>query len=286
MDQRTLPDLSLIVPCYNEEAIIGYTIPRLLAAFERAGYCLELIAVDNGSWDRTGEIIKDFARKDPSVVHHRVERNEGYGNGVLSALPVCTAPWVGIIPADGQVDAEDVVRLLEAAISSGGNVVAKVRRRFRMDGLRRKIISIAYNLFVQMLWPGFGSIDVNGNPKILPRELIQSLHLQSKGWLLDAEILIKTHYLGVRILEFNVFGRMRGNGISHVRVETCWEFFASLLAFRFSKKWRREMRRIPKHLRKTMIDHSPEEAVDGSQGLRSNPWEMHESTEHPEGMRE
>jgi glycosyltransferase involved in cell wall biosynthesis len=35
MKQHTLPDLSLIVPCYNEEAIIGYTIPRLLSAFER-----------------------------------------------------------------------------------------------------------------------------------------------------------------------------------------------------------------------------------------------------------
>jgi dolichol-phosphate mannosyltransferase len=245
MNQRTLANLSLIVPCYNEESLIGYTIPRLVAAFERAGYGLELIAVDNGSRDRTGEIIKDFARKNPSIIYHRVEQNEGYGNGVLSAIHVCTAPWVGVIPADGQVDAEDVVRLLESAISSGGNVVAKVRRRFRMDGFRRKIISIAYNTFVQILWPGFGSIDVNGNPKILPRDLIHGLRLQSKGWLLDAEILIKAHYLGVRILELNVFGRMRGNGLSHVRAETCWEFFVSLLAFRFSKKWRQEMKLVP-----------------------------------------
>jgi glycosyltransferase involved in cell wall biosynthesis len=243
MNQQALPDLSLIVPCYNEEAIIGYTIHRLLAAFERAGYRLELIAVDNGSWDRTGEIIKEFAASNPSVVYHRVEKNEGYGNGVISAIPICTAPWVGIIPADGQVDAEDVVRLLEAAIASGGNVVAKVRRRFRLDGLRRKVISVAYNLFVQILWPGLGSIDVNGNPKILSRGLIQGLRLQSKGWLLDAEILIKCYYLGVRIIEFNVFGRMRGNGLSHVRMGTCWEFLTSLLAFRFSKEWRREMKR-------------------------------------------
>jgi dolichol-phosphate mannosyltransferase len=255
MTDQALPDLSLIVPSYNEEDIIGYTIPRLLNAFDRAGYRLELIAVDNGSWDRTGEIIKDFAAKNPSVVYHRVEVNQGYGHGVLSALPVCTAPWVGIIPADGQVDAEDVVRLLEAAIASDGNIVAKVRRRFRMDGLRRKIVSVAYNLFVQILWPGFGSIDVNGNPKIIPRNLILGLNLQSKGWLLDAEILIKAHYLGVRIIELNVFGRMRGNGISHVRVETCWEFFVSLLAFRFSRKWRREMKCTPLQIERAANPH-------------------------------
>lgn len=245
MNQQNLPDLSLVIPCYNEEATVGYSIPRLLSAFDKAGYRLEVIAVDNGSWDKTGEIIKTLAAKNLSVVYHRVEKNQGYGYGLLSGIPVTTAPWVGIIPADGQVDAEDVVRLFEAAIAAGGNVLAKVRRRFRMDGLRRKIISVAYNLMIQLLWPGIGSIDVNGNPKILPRELMLSLRLQSRGWLLDPEILIKTHYLGVRIIELNVFGRMRSNGLSHVRVETCWEFFASLLAFRFSKKWRRELKLVP-----------------------------------------
>lgn len=243
MNQQNSPDLSLIMPCYNEEAVVGYTIPRLLAAFDKAGYRLELIAVDNGSWDRTGEIIKEFAAKNPAVVYHRVERNQGYGNGIISAIPVCSGAWIGMIPADGQVDAEDVARLLDAAIASGGNVLAKARRRFRMDGFRRKIISIIYNLFVRLLWPGLGSIDVNGNPKILPSKLMRSLGLQSKGWLLDAEIVIKSHYLGVRIVELNVFGRMRGNGLSHVRMETCWEFFTRLLAFRFSKEWRREMKR-------------------------------------------
>jgi len=241
--KQQIPDLSLIVPCYNEESIIGYTIPRLLAAFEKAGYRLELVAVDNGSLDRTGEIIREFAAKNPAVVYHRVEQNQGYGNGILSAIPVCTGAWIGMIPADGQVDAEDVARLLDAAIASGGNVLAKVRRRFRMDGFQRKVISIIYNLFIQILWPGLGSIDVNGNPKILPRELMRGLNLQSRGWLLDAEIVIKSYYLGVRIIELNVFGRMRGNGLSHVRMETCWEFFTKLLAFRFSKEWRREMKR-------------------------------------------
>lgn len=242
MNTKPVPDLSLIMPCYNEESIIGYTIPRLVSAFEKAGYRLELVAVDNGSSDRTGEIIRQMASENPSIVHHRVEKNEGYGYGVLCGIPVCTGEWVGIIPADGQVDAEDVVRLLDAAIASGSNVIAKVRRRFRLDGWNRKIVSIAYNLMVQMLWPGFGSIDVNGSPKIMPRELMLALGLKSKGWLLDPELLIKAHYIGIKIIEFNVFGRMRGNGLSHVRAETCWEFFTALLAFRFSSSWRRELK--------------------------------------------
>lgn len=247
LSKLTLPDLSIIMPAYNEEEIVGYTIPRLVSAFEKAGHCLELVVVDNGSWDRTGEIIKDLAAQNASVVYHRVEKNEGYGNGVLNAIPNCTAPWIGIIPADGQVDAEDVVRLYETLMTTNGQVLGKVRRRFRMDGLLRKIVSIGYNLFVWILWPRMGSIDINGSPKILPREIMLAMRLKSKGWFLDPEIMIKAHYMGVRILEFNIFARMRGSGLSHVRAETCWEFFRNLLYYRFSSemsRWRQAMNKI------------------------------------------
>ncbi len=241
----TKPDLSIIMPAYNEEEIVGFTTRRLVTAFERAGYRLELVAVDNGSSDRTGEIIREMASQFDAVVYHQVEKNEGYGNGVLSAMPVCTAPWIGIIPADGQVDAEDVVRLYEAVVVTNGKVLGKVRRRFRMDGLMRKIVSVSYNLFVLLLWPRIGSLDINGSPKLLPREVLMRMRLTSKRWFLDPEIMIKAYYMGIRVMELNVFARMRGNGISHVRAETCWEFFRNLLHYRFSgemAQWRREIK--------------------------------------------
>jgi dolichol-phosphate mannosyltransferase len=233
-----LPDLSFIMPCYNEEEVIGYTIPRFIATFRKAGYRLELIAVDNGSRDRTGALIQEMRATHPEIVPCRVEINEGYGNGVLTAIPLARGPWVGIIPCDGQVDAEDVVLLYEAARATNGRVVAKVRRRFRMDGLQRKLVSTAYQLFVRLLWPRLGTIDVNGSPKILPREDLVGMHLESKGWLLDPELMIKAQYAQLRVLELNVFARMRGAGVSHVRASTCWEFISTLLQARFSGRWR------------------------------------------------
>jgi glycosyltransferase involved in cell wall biosynthesis len=232
------PEISLVMPCYNEQDIVGYTVRRLMSVFDQAGYRLELIAVDNGSWDRTGEILHELAEEFPGIVPHRVAKNEGFGHGVLSGLRLCRAPWVGMVAADGQVDAEDVVRLYEAARSSQGPVFAKVRRRFRMDGARRKVVSIFYNAFVQVLWPGIGSLDVNGNPRILPRDVAFGMGLQSKGWLLDPEMIVRAHYLGVPILEFSVFARMRSGGTSHVRAETCWEFLRGLLTARFTGGWR------------------------------------------------
>ena len=228
------PDVSFVMPCYNEEQVVTYTITRLMSAFRRSGYELELVAVDNGSSDRTGSILDGLAAEDPLIRPVRVLTNQGYGHGVLTGLPHCQARWVGIIPADGQVDAEDVVKLYEAIESSDGRTVAKVRRRFRMDGVLRTAVSTFYNLFVRLLWPRLASIDVNGSPKILARDVVTAMQLESKGWLLDPEVLIKAHYMGLRILEFSVFARMRGSGLSHVRPGHCWEFFRQLLVYRFS----------------------------------------------------
>ena len=244
-DTPGTPDISFIMPCYNEQDIIGYTIPKMIAAFASAGHHLELIVVDNGSTDKTADVIATLASEHPRIVLHTVRHNEGYGNGVLSALPRCTAPWVGIIPADGQVDAEDVVRLYETVATAGRPILAKVRRRFRMDGVLRKVVSTAYNLFVKLLWPRLDSIDINGSPKILPREAIMAMGLQSKDWLLDPEIMIKAYYMGLPVLEFNVFGRMRSAGLSHVRLTTAWHFLRQLLVFRFSRQWRATAVRVP-----------------------------------------
>lgn len=239
------PGLSLVMPCYNEEESVPVTIPRLFAAFEGAGHAIEIVAVNNGSRDRTAERLALLQQKHANLYVRTVEQNRGYGFGILSGLPVCRGQWVGFIPADGQIDAEDVVRIYESAAASRGDVVAKARRRFRLDGFRRKVVSIAYNLLIRVLWPRLDSLDVNGTPKILPREALQRMDLQSTGWFLDPEMMIKAHYMGLRVLEFNVFARMRGSGVSHVRAETCVEFLRNLLRYRFSRhlgEWRRGLR--------------------------------------------
>lgn len=238
------PELSLVIPCYNEAESIPYTLPGLLAAFEKAGTRLEIVAVDNGSSDTTWSLLQELARTHP-VRPVKVEANQGYGFGLLSGIPHARGPWIGFIPADGQVDAEDVVRLFDALVPCGPMTIGKVRRRFRMDGFQRKLVSIAYNGLVWLMWPGLGSIDVNGTPKIVHRDVLARMRLESRRWFFDPELLIKAHYLGVRVLELNAFARMRGRGISNVRASTCWEFLRELLRYRFTphlRPWKRAVR--------------------------------------------
>lgn len=237
-------DVSFVIPAFNEAGGVGPTVARLFAAFEAAGYRLQVVAVDNGSTDATGKVLHGMLPSYPRLIVHQVRVNQGYGNGIIQGIPLATAPWVGMIPADGQVDAEDVVRLYEAAQATNVPVVAKVRRRFRLDGYMRKVVSVAYNLIVLLLWPRLGTLDMNGSPKLLRREVLQTMRLSSKGWFLDPEVMIKAHYMGLRVLELNVFARMRGTGLSHVRATTCWEFFRELLRYRFTgvlDAWRRDI---------------------------------------------
>lgn len=243
MDNSKLPLLSLIMPCYNEEDVIGYTIPRLVKAFQDQGYPLELIACDNGSKDGTRRIIQEMIEEGYPVKLSIVEVNQGYGNGVLQSIPACTGEWIGIIPADGQVDAEDVVRVYESVSRSNGMVLGKVFRRFRLDGVWRNIVTTLYNLFMLMLWPQIGSYDVNGSPKMLHRNVLAAMKLESKDFLLDPEIMIKAGYMGVTVIEMNVFSRMREHGQSNVQVTTIWMFIRTLLTFRFGdwlKNWKEE----------------------------------------------
>ncbi len=237
-DVSALPAISLVLPCYDEEIVIEKTVEDLFAVFERMGKSLELVAVDNGSRDRTAEILLALSHRHASLVTTRVETNRGYGNGLLAGLPLATAAWVGILCADGQVAAEDVAALFLAAERSTEPALFKVRRRFRRDGLKRKIVSVVYNVAMAVLFPGLGSIDVNGNPELLPRAWLQRMDLRSRDWFLDAEILIEARRLRLPVVEVDVVGFARGGGASNVRASTCLEFARNILRERFSGRHR------------------------------------------------
>jgi dolichol-phosphate mannosyltransferase len=229
------PDLSFAIPCYNEADVLRDTIIRLVQSFHAKNINLELVLVNNGSHDETGNIIDELIEEGLPVIKATVEVNQGYGNGVLKGLEYCRGKFVGFICADGQVEAEDAVEVYEIAARAKKPKLVKVRRRFRMDGLTRKLVSVVYNLTANIMFGGLGSIDLNGNPKIFPRAYLNCMNLQSRDWFLDAEVMIKAKRLGLEIFELNVMAQMREGGSSHVRPSTCSEFILNLLKYRLAR---------------------------------------------------
>jgi glycosyltransferase involved in cell wall biosynthesis len=241
------PEISLVMPCYNEQECLPRTSSELLSAFARRGIALQLVLVDNGSRDRTGAIIDELIAAGQPVTKVTVQVNAGYGNGVLQGLKACTAPWVGFLCADGQVTADDTAMICEVARAAGTSRLAKVRRLFRKDSWRRKVISVIYNWGMQFVFGWLGSIDLNASPKVFPREALAPLQLSSKDWFLDPELMIKAKHLGLEILERDVEGLARAGGKSSVRYTTCLQFMKNILRYRFGgefRAWKRGVRKL------------------------------------------
>ncbi len=217
--------LSLAIPLYDEEEVVRRVAEDLLRAFD--GENLELLLVDNGSSDRTGEIIAELARSDARVRGLRVPVNRGYGLGVRTGLEAATGDWIGWMGGDGQIDPADVRRVWDRARQNDADLV-KVLRVQRNDGLERAVISRGYNLLFELMFEA-GSKDINGTPKLFRRELLRDLPLTADDWWLDAEVMIGARRRQAKVVEVPVEFLTRAGGASKVRYRTVAEFLWNML---------------------------------------------------------
>jgi len=117
------PVLSIVIPALDEEAAIGATVERCLAARDRivaespAG-AVEILVVNDGSTDRTEEIAKSF----PDVTVVGFDRNRGYGAAIKTGFSLARGDWVGFLDADGTCDPAFFANLCRALDRSGADV--------------------------------------------------------------------------------------------------------------------------------------------------------------------
>lgn len=240
MPLKSKDSVSLVLLFYNEEECLVRVVDDLKSALSAAGFAFELILVDNGSRDRTPELIRGLAEKDPRLKPVTVAENLGFGWGVISGLAAAEGSWVGYMGGDGQVEPADVVRLLE--LTGSGLGLIKVRRRERQDGFGRSWISNVYVMLVCLIF-GLPFYDVNATPRIFRREWLEKFRFASEDWFLDAELMIKAHLLGLTVREVPIVFRKREGGSSNVNLSTIFEFLKNIARFRFGKelrKWKRE----------------------------------------------
>ena len=239
------PELSIVIPCYNEEECLPLTIPPLAAALTEAKVEYELVLVDNGSNDRTGEIIDELAGAGLPITKGVVSRNRGVGLGFRTGFSLAGGRIVGTLCADGQVAPEDLMRVYCALRESRRPAIAKVRRRFRSDSWIRKIVSVVYNGLMRLLFPRLRGLDVNGNPKLVHREVLRIMDLGSNDWFLDAEIMLKAQHLNLAVIEIDVPSHVREGGTSNVRVATVLEFLRNIVRYRLGGPWADWRKRTP-----------------------------------------
>lgn len=225
-------DLSVIIPFYNEEDNAASVLKGISAVLSGSNIDFEIVAVDNGSIDKTGEILEGLKNTIKGLEVIRVAVNEGYGWGIRQGLEKSIGEYLGFMCGDNQVE-PIVLTQVYNKLKDEGLDLCKVKRVKRYDGFSRKFISFFYNIICPLLF-SVNDHDLNGTPKIFKKSIFKKINLVSKGWFIDAEIMIKFSEAGSKIGDVPIVFKKREKGASKVNIKALLGFVKEMLCYKFT----------------------------------------------------
>jgi glycosyltransferase involved in cell wall biosynthesis len=192
--------LTIFFPCYNEEANVERVTRQALEVGRAIAAELEVIIVNDGSRDRTGEIADRLAAEIPEVraVHNRP--NRGYGGALQAGFAAATKNWIFYTDGDGQFDIGELPKLLPLLADHD---IVSCYRLDRQDSPVRKLNAWAWTTLVNLLFR-MRVRDIDCAFKIYPKPFIDRIELHSEGALIDTEMLAKARNLGLTIAQVGV----------------------------------------------------------------------------------
>ena len=195
-----MPDLSILMPVYNEEATVEQAIRRVFDA-DLPVDGVELVVVDDGSSDATGSILSgtDWPAELKLLSH---PANQGKGAAIRTAAANASGEYSAILDADLEYDPADIGRLLEPMIAGRAEAVFGTREFESHTSygawyvLGNKTVTLAANLLYNS-WIS----DLMTCLKAMPTERLRSLKLREKGFAIEPEITARLLRSGIRIHE-------------------------------------------------------------------------------------
>ncbi len=165
--------LSVIVPCYNEEAVIRLTYERLITVLESNSYDYEVLFVNDGSRDKTAEILQEFAEDNERITLLSFSRNFGHQPAVSAGLHECQGDLAIIIDADLQDPPELFPDIIKTYFENRCNVVYCVRRNREGVGFFKKL---GYHYFYRLV-NSLSDVELpldSGDFRLIDREVIDA----------------------------------------------------------------------------------------------------------------
>lgn len=202
--------LSLVLPAYNEEDNIRVVVEQVLEVLPQYTDTFEVIPVNDGSVDRTGEIVAELAREDDRVRPVSYKVNKGYGGAVASGFAATQYDYVMFMDADRQFNINDISLL--APFVGQFDIVAGFRME-RSDSLHRRINAEIFNIAVRILF-GVHLRDLDCAFKIFRGDQLRSLDLISNGALINCEMQAKLRRQGATLVQVGVHHYPRVAGSS------------------------------------------------------------------------
>jgi glycosyltransferase involved in cell wall biosynthesis len=196
--------LSFFFPAHNEEANIEGLVAEAIESLPAIAETFEIIAVNDGSRDRTQVLADELTAANPGVVravHHST--NLGYGAALRSGFAAARYELVAFTDGDRQFRVEDLARLTERLAAPDRPDVVVGYRIKRADPLVRTLYARAYRL-ANRLFYGLAVTDVDCACKLFRREALEGIQVESDGAFFSAELLIKLRGAGRSIVEVGV----------------------------------------------------------------------------------
>jgi dolichol-phosphate mannosyltransferase len=223
--------LSLVIPAFNEEAVIGRAIQEADEALTRLGGDYEILVVDDGSRDNTAWVVAAAALQRPRVRLLRHVQNRGYSAALRTGFEAAQFDHVAFTDADCQFDLADLAPLLEL---SGHFPLAAGYRLDRQDPPLRRLISWGYNLVVRTLL-GTRVRDCDCALKVFRKEALANILPETRGFFGNTEMLTRARQLGYQVAEVGVRHRPRQGGVSKVSLRDIPRTLATLVPFWWSR---------------------------------------------------
>lgn len=229
------PSISAFFPAYNEEANIGPLCLKTADALKRLCSRYEVIAVDDGSRDRTAAVVQALHKKRPQirVVSHKV--NAGYGAAVKTGFKSAKMDWIFFTDGDGQFDVNEIARLLPLCRDHDLVVGYRVKRA---DPAHRKLNAWAWGTLVRSLFGLRGVRDIDCAFKLIRRDVFKTFRLETTGAMISTELLVKAQKNGFRIVETGVRHYPRTAGVqTGAKLAVIARAFKEL--FHYYRQWQR-----------------------------------------------
>ncbi len=202
----TVPDLSVVIPAYNESDRLHSTMTQLLGHLAPQERSFEVVVVDDGSVDATASIVRDFSLLDSRIRLLRHERNRGKGCAVRTGVLAAAGERVLVADADGATPISQLARL-DAALDAGYDVAIGSRALAgAADHVKtvwyRKAIGRVFSFLVKMLVVG-GFADTQCGFKLFRRSAAGVLFKAQRldGYAFDVEVLYLARRLGLKVDE-------------------------------------------------------------------------------------
>jgi glycosyltransferase involved in cell wall biosynthesis len=173
-----LPRLAIVVPCYNEEEALPHTAARLTSLLQRLRQSARIAAdsrivfVDDGSRDRTWQLIEQLSRDDERIGGIKLSRNRGHQNALLAGLFTTEGDVLVSVDADLQDDIEIIDDMLRQH-AQGAQVVYGVRNDRSSDGVFKRASALTFYRMIRML--GVDSVYNHADFRLLSRRAVDAL---------------------------------------------------------------------------------------------------------------